>query len=154
MELAEIITKLYHTEEETQNAIEHFKSVYQKQQAPEDIEEKEVEKVTKISKIFLISISILIAIASFFLRDMVAGLFVDAATQTYLYAKEAMGFFAISFLFSGYNIFSSSYYTALSDGKTSGIISRNAARDVRSAAYVFGTVVFDRIYFDQRSTSY
>ena len=38
--------------------------------------------------------------------------------------------------------------------KTSGIISRNAARDVRSAAYVFGTVVFDRIYFDQRSTSY
>jgi putative MATE family efflux protein len=85
--------------------------------------EKEVEKVTKISKIFLISISILIAIASFFLRDMVAGLFVDAATQTYLYAKEAMGFFAISFLFSGYNIFSSSYYTALSDGKTSGIIS-------------------------------
>ena len=24
----------------------------------------------------------------------------------------------------------------------------------RSAAYVFGTVVFDRIYFDQRSTSY
>ncbi len=44
MELAEIITKLYHTEEETQNAIEHFKSVYQKQQAPEDIEEIEVEK--------------------------------------------------------------------------------------------------------------
>ena len=28
------------------------------------------------------------------------------------------------------------------------------ARDVRSVAYVFGTVVFDRIYFDQRSTSY
>ena len=48
MELAEIITKLYHTEEETQNAIEHFKSVYQKQQAPEDIEEIEVEKTENL----------------------------------------------------------------------------------------------------------
>ncbi len=48
MELAEIITKLYHTEEETQNAIEHFKSVYQKQQAPEDIEEIEVEKAENL----------------------------------------------------------------------------------------------------------
>lgn len=85
--------------------------------------EKEVEKVTKISKRFLISISVIIAIASFFLRDIVIGLFVNAGTQTYLYAKDAMGFFAISFLFSGYNIFSSSFYTALSDGKTSGIIS-------------------------------
>lgn len=48
MELAEIITKLYHTEEETKNAIEHFKSVYQKQQAPEDIEEIEVEKTENL----------------------------------------------------------------------------------------------------------
>lgn len=48
MELAEIITKLYHTEGETKNAIEHFKSVYQKQQAPDDIEEIEVEKTENL----------------------------------------------------------------------------------------------------------
>jgi len=53
MELAEIITKLYHTEEETQNAIEHFKSVYQKQQAPEDIEEIEVEQTENLGATLL-----------------------------------------------------------------------------------------------------
>lgn len=43
MQLAEIITNLYHTKEETENAIKHFKSVFQKGQAPEDIEELKVE---------------------------------------------------------------------------------------------------------------
>ena len=53
MELAEIITKLYHTQEETINAIEHFKSVYQKQQAPEDIKELKVEKSENIGNSLL-----------------------------------------------------------------------------------------------------
>ena len=44
MELAKVITNLYHTEEETENAEKHFKTVFQKQQAPEDIEELIVEK--------------------------------------------------------------------------------------------------------------
>ncbi len=43
MQLAKTITNLYHTKEETKNAIEHFKSVFQKGQAPEDIEELKVE---------------------------------------------------------------------------------------------------------------
>lgn len=39
MELAHEITKLYHSEENANNAQEHFKTAFQKQEAPEDAEE-------------------------------------------------------------------------------------------------------------------
>lgn len=39
MELAHEITKLYHSEEEANKAEEHFKTAFQKQEAPEDVEE-------------------------------------------------------------------------------------------------------------------
>ena len=39
MELASEITRLYHSEEETKQAKEHFTMAFQKQEAPEDIEE-------------------------------------------------------------------------------------------------------------------
>lgn len=42
MNLAKEITKLYHNEELAQNAEEHFKSAYQKQVAPDDVEEIEI----------------------------------------------------------------------------------------------------------------
>lgn len=49
MQLAKTITNLYHTKEETENAQKHFKSVFQKGQAPEDIEELKVEKSENMS---------------------------------------------------------------------------------------------------------
>lgn len=39
MELAHEITKLYHSEEEANKAEKHFKTAFQKQEAPEDVEE-------------------------------------------------------------------------------------------------------------------
>ena len=53
MELAKTITSLYHTEEETENAIKHFKSVYQKGQAPDDIKEIIVENSENIGNSLL-----------------------------------------------------------------------------------------------------
>lgn len=43
MELAKEITRLYHNEEETKSAEEHFKMAFQKQEAPEDIQEIKFE---------------------------------------------------------------------------------------------------------------
>lgn len=43
MELAKEITRLYHNEEETNIAEEHFKTAFQKQEAPEDIKEIKFE---------------------------------------------------------------------------------------------------------------
>lgn len=42
MELAKEVTSLYHTEEEAKNAEEHFKTAFQKQEAPEDAQEIEI----------------------------------------------------------------------------------------------------------------
>lgn len=44
MELAKEITTLYHNVEEANNAEEHFKTAFQKQEAPEDIPELEYKK--------------------------------------------------------------------------------------------------------------
>ena len=43
MELAKEITRLYHSEEEANTAEDHFKTAFQKQEAPEDIEEIKFE---------------------------------------------------------------------------------------------------------------
>ena len=43
MELAKEITRLYHNEEEAKSAEEHFKMAFQKQEAPEDIQEIKFE---------------------------------------------------------------------------------------------------------------
>ncbi len=43
MELAKEIARLYHNEEEAQKAEEHFKTAFQKQEAPEDVEEIKFE---------------------------------------------------------------------------------------------------------------
>lgn len=43
MELAKEITKIYHNEEEANNAEEHFKTAFQKQEAPKDIPEIKFE---------------------------------------------------------------------------------------------------------------
>ena len=43
MELAKEIARLYHNEEEAEQAEEHFKTAFQKQEAPEDIEEIKFE---------------------------------------------------------------------------------------------------------------
>lgn len=83
----------------------------------------ELDKVTKISIGFVTITSIIITILSIWMRSFVVAVFVEPGTQTYILAQKAMEIFAVSFLFSGFNIFLSSYYTALSDGKTSGVIS-------------------------------
>ena len=54
-------------------------------------------------------------------RDQLKSLY--KICNCFVMASEGLRIFALSFLFSGFNIFSSSLFTALSDGKTSAIIS-------------------------------
>lgn len=49
MELAYIITELYHTKEETEKAKEHFITAYTEQKAPEDIPELKINKENDIA---------------------------------------------------------------------------------------------------------
>lgn len=83
----------------------------------------ELKKLYKICNCFVIFSSVLITLLSWVLSDGIALIFVSADSATYTMASEGLRIFALSFLFSGFNIFSSSLFTALSDGKTSAIIS-------------------------------
>ena len=49
MELAKEITRLYHGEEQAEKAEEHFKTAFQKQEAPDDIKEIKLENQENIS---------------------------------------------------------------------------------------------------------
>ena len=55
MELAEEITKLYHSEELVKKAKEHFKSAFQKQEAPEDVEEITITDANELLDKLLLS---------------------------------------------------------------------------------------------------
>lgn len=85
--------------------------------------EKELKKIVNISKNFMLTTSLVLALLSFFMADFVALIFVEKASGTFVLASQGLRIFALGFLFSGYNIFLSSYYTALGDGKTSAVIS-------------------------------
>lgn len=55
--------------------------------------------------------------------EAIAALFSDKPSQVYSLICRGMNIFSFSFLFAGANIFASALFTAVSDGKTSAIIS-------------------------------
>lgn len=84
---------------------------------------KELRKVYKISKWFVLLSSLGITVLSRLTAAPISRIFVEKNTETYTLAVSGFMLFSFSFLFSGFNIFSSALFTALSDGKTSAIIS-------------------------------
>lgn len=84
---------------------------------------KELQNLYKICNCFVIVSSVVVTVLSWILSDGIASIFVPDKGATYIMASEGLRIFALSFLFSGFNIFSSSLFTALSDGRTSAVIS-------------------------------
>lgn len=86
--------------------------------------DKELKNIYKISTRFVIISSIIIALASYLLSNTIVNIFVsDVNSETYTLTLTGLMLFSINYIFSGFNIFSSSLFTALCDGKTSAIIS-------------------------------
>lgn len=83
----------------------------------------ELKNVYKISCWFVVLSSLLITGISYLSSEWIVRIFVSAETETYALAVGGFILFSLSFLFSGFNIFSSALFTSLSDGKTSAIIS-------------------------------
>lgn len=83
----------------------------------------ELQNVYKISIWFVLLSSVGITVLSYLTSDSIVAVFVKYGTETYTLAVTGFALFSISFLFSGFNIFSSAMFTAFSDGKTSAIIS-------------------------------
>lgn len=83
----------------------------------------ELQKLSKICTSFVLISSVMVTLISFVSAKTVVGIFVLPQSEAYAITVPGFILFAISYLFSGYNIYSSSFFTALSDGKTSAIIS-------------------------------
>ncbi len=83
---------------------------------------KELKNIYKISFIFVAASSVVMAVAAILLSTPIMTVFTDDA-ETFNLAASGFKLFAISFLFSGLNIMSSGFFTALSNGKISAIIS-------------------------------
>lgn len=83
----------------------------------------QLQQVFKSATIFTVVSSVVIFAFSEIASPYIVGIFAQPGSAVYTLAHGGFILFAISFLFSGINIYSSSLFTALSDGKTSAIIS-------------------------------
>lgn len=82
----------------------------------------ELKLIYKTSFIFVIISSLVLTIISLLSMKVLVGIFTQDQ-ETYLITISAFKIFAFNFLFSGFNITSSGFFTALSNGKVSAIIS-------------------------------
>lgn len=82
-----------------------------------------LKRIVKICLIFFAISSIAITTISLAGNDIVVEVFAPKGTLTFDIASKGCFMFALNFLFSGINIFASSMFTALSNGKISAMIS-------------------------------
>ena len=82
-----------------------------------------LRKIYKICISFIIISSLFIFIFAFINGGNLVRFFTDTNEEVYKIAVNGFMIFVFSFLFSGFNIFSSAVYTALSNGKVSALIS-------------------------------
>jgi len=94
-----------------------FSYIYGNQNIPR------LQKMFKMCvKIILIS-SVVVSVFSFFMATPTIAIFTPKETSTYEITRHGYHIFAWNFLFAGINIFASSFFTALSNGKVSAAIS-------------------------------
>lgn len=84
---------------------------------------KELKKVFKISRTFILISSAIIFIISLVFSESLVAVFAQPGTNVFNIANQGFMIFSISYLITGINIFASGLFTAFSDGKTSAIIS-------------------------------
>ncbi len=84
---------------------------------------RQLKKVVRICFCFVTVISVFIFLFSFLAGESIASVFAGNNHNVFSITEEGFSIYSFSFLFSGYNIFSSALFTALSNGKISAVIS-------------------------------
>lgn len=83
----------------------------------------QLKKVMSISFRFLMAASVVIIALSFLLDDVLVGIFIDSASDTFLMTKNGLHIFSFAYLFMGINVFMSGMFTAFSNGRVSAMLS-------------------------------
>ncbi|MEG0617386.1 MAG: MATE family efflux transporter [Oscillospiraceae bacterium] len=84
---------------------------------------KQLKSVFRYCTVFIAIASVISFFAALYLSPLIIGVFTPEGSNVYKLAIHGFPIFSISFLFAGFNIFASSLFTALSNGKISAIIS-------------------------------
>lgn len=82
-----------------------------------------MKRIFKICMFFVSAVSVFVFVLSMMCGTSLISVFSGKGTVVYHIAKKGFRIFSTGFLFSGINIFSSAFFTALSDGKRSAVIS-------------------------------
>lgn len=83
----------------------------------------ELKKLYRIALKTVSVLSVLTFLAVFPTAKPIVQLFADGAEQVIPMAMRGIYISAVSFLFMGFNLFASGFFTALNDGKTSAVLS-------------------------------
>ena len=84
---------------------------------------KQLKRILNICSKLIIGTSVGVFLLSLIFAKYIVGFFAPEGTEVYDIAIKGFSLFAITYIFAGYNIFSSSLFTALSNGKISAVIS-------------------------------
>jgi len=84
---------------------------------------KRLKRVVSICFGFILAVSIFVFLLSFFAGESIAKIFAGDNENVFRITKDGFKVFSFSFLFSGFNIFISALFTALSKGRASAFIS-------------------------------
>ena len=82
-----------------------------------------LKKEHRINLVVIAAMSIAMYVLGVVLRNPLISIFADPGTEVFEMAAEGYMLFSISFLYMGFNMYGSSFFTALGDGRTSAIIS-------------------------------
>ncbi len=82
-----------------------------------------LKKVVKQSLSFISVASVCVVALTLVFRREAISIFLESSSNTYTMALEGLVLFSPAYLFMGYNVFFSSLFTSLSNGKTSAILS-------------------------------
>lgn len=84
---------------------------------------RQLKQVFRTALIFIAATSVAVFVFAELAGAVIVGIFAQTGTAVYEMARHGFTIFAVSFLFSGLNLFSSALFTALSNGRISAIIS-------------------------------
>lgn len=83
----------------------------------------QLKRVLKISFAFISVVSLSTIVGSLLFDDIAVSIFINKSSETFAMAKDGFRIFSIAYLFMGVNVFMSSMFTALSNGKISAFLS-------------------------------
>ncbi len=84
---------------------------------------EQLKKITKISFIIMTICSVAVILFSVVFADFAIGIFISPNSPTFNTAKTGLIIFSTAYIFMGINMYISSHFTALSNGKVSAILS-------------------------------